>query len=277
MNLSGNYFTYAGVSSRKYGLIFANVETERITSLSGEVQSNTIFNKKDKRNYHVGELFEDSSMRFDAEVVTDDERVIDLKERREIEKWLFHQYDYRRLYTEKSYGAFSNTYEFVDGEEKRLYLNCRFVNAQKIEGNGGIAGYRFTIECDSCMAWQDEVAYEYTLSNNTDEANTTITVPADTDIIDYVYPKVTISIGSIGGSISISNLTDDAARLTAFDGLSPNVTVIMRGDGINYISGDYYQKFSRKNFVRFLSGSNELSITGNVTGIKFEFQNRRFL
>lgn len=277
MEFSGSYFIYSGTSSKQYGLIFANVETSRFGKISGEIKNNSIFNKRDKRNYIIGEDFSDSSVQFEAEIVTDDDRVIDLVQRREIEKWLFHQPSYRKLYTEPECDAFSDTYEFVDGVEKRLYLNCRFVNAEKIEGNGGIIGYRFTVECDSPMAWQDPMFYTYTINNASSSSNSTITIPVDSDIRDYIYPKVTLTIGSSGGDISISNITDDSIRVTAFTGLSPNITVIMRGDGVNYISGNYYQKFSQKNFIRLLDGDNTLSITGNIVKVEVEFNNRRYI
>jgi hypothetical protein len=277
MELSGNYFIYSGTHSKKFGLIFANVETDRFTKISGNIETNHIFNKKDKRNHIIGESFEDSPIQFDAEVITDDDHVIDRIERREIERWLFHQPGYRRLYTSHECHSFSDTYDFVDGVEKRLYLNCRFINGEKIEGNGGIIGYKFTVECDSCMAWQDEVSYEYDISNKSSTSNKTIAVVADTDIHDYIYPKVTINVGSSGGKISIINMSDDSTRVTSFEELSPNVTIIMRGDGVNYISEDYYYNFANKNFVRLLSGENKIQITGNVVSIKLEFQNRQYL
>ena len=277
MDLSGSYFEYNGVSSRKYGLIFANTDTERYLPISGETSSNTIFNKQENRRYFVGESFEDSPIQFEAEIFADHDRLINVFERREIEKWLFHQPDYCKLYTDMSCDTYGEAYELVNGMQKRLYLNARFINAEKIEGNGGLAGYRFTVECDSCLAWQDEVLYEFALTNNSSTSSSTIEIEVDTDLNDYVYPKVTIQTGSTGGAIQIINITDSSTRATSFVGLSPNVTIVMRGDGINYISGDYYQKFSNKNFIRLLDGNNKLIVTGDVVKLTFEFQNRRYL
>lgn len=273
MDLSGGYFEYNGTSSRKYGLIFAYLNTEEFVQLSGEVEPEVIFNKKSKRNYFVGESFESSPLRFDAEIIMDNDEVVTPFIRREIEKWLFHQRDYCKLYTDMDSDVFGETYELVNGAQKRLYLNCRFINPEKIESLNGLIGYKFTIECDSCMAWQDAVTYDYLLSSN----SSTIAVNVDTDLRDYVYPKVTIQTGSSGGDIQIINFTDDSTRSTSFINLSPNITLTMRGDGINYISGDYYKKFSNKNFIRLLDGENHISITGDVKKITFEFQNRRYL
>ena len=273
MDLSGSYFEYNGTTSRKYGLIFAHANTEEFEQLNGEIESVVIFNKKGKRNYFIGESFEDSPIKFEAEIITDNDSVIDRFMRREIEKWLFHQHTYCKLYTDMDCDTYGEAYELVNGIQKRLYLNCRFVNPEKIESGSGLIGYRFTVECDSCMAWQDPVTYTYDLSGS----SSTIVVNVDSDLKDYIYPKVTIQTGSSGGDIQIINFTDDNTRATSFVNLSPNITLTMRGDGINYISGDYYQRFSNKNFIRLLDGENQINITGDVKKITFEFQNRRYL
>lgn len=275
MDLYGCHFEYAGTPSRMYGLIIATVDTAKYVSLSGQTESHSFFNKKEKKKYHLGDSFDNSAMTFDAEVVSG--KNIDRTEQRIIEKWLFHQADFCKLYVDMKDDIYAETYEFVDGKQKRLYLNCRFVNPQKIENSGGLVGYRFTVECDSCMAWQDAVTFEYELDNTSEFSNSIITVNVDSDLNDYVYPKVTIQIGDVGGDIIISNNTDDASRLTSFVSLTPNVTVVMRGDGINYISGDNYMKFKDKNFIRLLDGENQIAIVGDVVGLSFEFQNRRFL
>lgn len=277
MDLSGSYFEYNGTTSRKYGLIFAHVETEEFEQLSGEIKSNVIFNKRGKRNYLIGESFEDSPLRFEAEIIMDNDQIIDRFLRREIEKWLFHQRDFCKLYADMDCDTYGEAYELVNGVQKRVYLNCRFVNPEKIEGNGGLMGYRFTVECDSCMAWQDPVICEYTLTPEAGTNDSVIAVEVDTDLRDYIYPKVTIQTGSSGGDIQIINYTDSSTRTTSFINLSPNITIVMNGDGINYISGEYYLKFSNKNFIRLLDGENTLFINGDVAKITFEFQNRRYL
>lgn len=273
----GSYFEYNGKSSRAYSLVFANVDTEQFLSLNGDIQQNVVFNKQDKRNYFIGESFADSPIQFKAEIVTDDGRVIDRFARREIEKWLFHRPAYCRLYTDMWCDSYGEAIDIVNGKSKRLYLNCRFTNPEKIEGNGGLVGYRFTVECDSSMAWQDAISYEFTTGHTGSSSNSIITIDVDTDLKDYIYPKVTITMGKAGGDITISNNTDNTSRLTSFSGLTANITFTMNGNGINYISGDNYLKFSNKNFIRLLDGENKLSVTGDVSKITFEFQQRRYL
>lgn len=277
MELSGSYFVYNGTSSRQYGLVFANANTDRLLAMIGEVGSVKVYNKSGKRNYFIGESFEDSPLVFDIEVVTDDDKGLDIYTRREVEKWLFRQTDYRKLYLDIACDPFGETYEIIDGEQKQLYLNCRFTNPEKLESNGGIVGYKFTVECDNRMAWQDPVTYEYTFDSTGETFNTVITVDVDTDISDYVYPKVVITMGSTGGDIIITNLTDDSTRTTSFVGLTQNITFTMKGEGINYVSGDNYLKFSSRNFIRLLDGENQISLYGDIAGISFEFQNQRYI
>jgi phage-related protein len=273
LDLSGSYFEYNGTTSRKYGLIFAHLNTDEVNQMNGEIESSVVFNKKGKRNYFIGESFEDSPLKFEAEIVMDSDKVINRFMRREIEKWLFHQHNYCKLYADMDCDTYGEAYELVNGVQKRLYLNCRFINPEKIESGNGLIGYKFMVECDSCMAWQDTVTYNYNLSGS----SSIIKINVDSDLRDYVYPKVTIQTGSSGGDIQIINFTDNPTRPTSFINLSPGITITMRGDGVNYISGDYYQKFSNKNFIRLLDGENELNITGDIKQITFEFQNRRYL
>ena len=275
MELTGSYFIYSGVSSRQYGLIFANVETDRITSLSGDIRPVSMFNRLDNRNYFSSYNHNESILTFDAEVVTDDDSCLNVFMARDIERWLFHRTGYQKLYVDPSCDVYGETLELIDGIEKRLYLNCVFTNPQRIEGNGGTVGYRFTIECDSSMAWQDAVIYDYDLSESY-SGEAFITVKVDTDLNDYVYPKVNIEMGSSGGDITIVNNTDSDSRLTSFVGLKKGITFTMNGNGVNYISEDYYSKFLNKNFIRLLDGENNISIIGNVKHISFEFQNRRY-
>lgn len=91
-----------------------------------------------------------------------------------------------------------------------------------------------------------------------------------------VYPKVTITTGDIGGDITIVNNTDSDIRLTSFVDLLPSTTFYMNGK-TNYISGNYYEKFSDKNFIRLLDGTNNLSVIGDIKSIVFEWQNMRYL
>ena len=272
MDVYGCHFEYAGISSRIYDLIIANVNTQRNISLAGTTQSISIFNKKEKKNYYVGDSYENSPLVFDMEVVT--ERPLHQTEVRKVEKWLFYQKGYKKLFIDIADDIDHETYSLIDGEEKRLYLNCRFINPEKLEYNGGIVGFKFTIECDTNMAYQEPVTITQTFVGT--EVNKTVVVDVDTDTADFTYPKVIIQTGTLGGNIQIVNQDDSSSRITSFITVPPLSQIIMHGK-TNFISGNYYEKFCHKNFIRLLDGENTFSIDGNVTSISFEWQNMRYL
>lgn len=158
MNLYGVHFTYNDIPSRKYNLIIANLSTERMTKISGEKSGHFVLNKALKSRYLVGDDYSDSYLAFEIEVVTCDDRAIEMNELREIENWLFTNSTFRPLFVDISDDPYGETYEVVYGDQKRLYLSCRFINAEKLEYNGGVIGFRCTLETDSTMLWQEPVS-----------------------------------------------------------------------------------------------------------------------
>lgn len=276
VDIYGSHFELGGITSRRYGLIIANVTTQRFTQLVGTINSNTVFDKRKKKRHLVGDSYSDSPLTFDIEIVTDDGRCIEQHRRREIEKWLFARHGYRRLYIDSADDIEGETHEIVDGILKRLYMNCRFVNPEKLEYSGGVVGYKATLEADSLMFWQDATIKEYVFAEESALNSQIITVKVDTDLDDFVYPVVTFVIGNEGGDIIIANNTDDGSRLTKFVDLPANSCITMKGE-TNYISGQYYEKFYNRNFIRLLDGANKIAITGDVVSIKFEWCNRRRL
>lgn len=280
-DIYGSHFTYGGVSSADRGLIFANVETDRFTQMAGTIAGVTIFNKSGKRNYLIDDDYSGSPLSFDIDIVTDDERTLTLEERRTIEKWMFNRHGYKKLYIyhndECGDPVVDDEYsETIEGSVKRLYMNCRFVNPTYLEYQGGIVGYRATLEADSGYWWQDAITKVYTLNNANASSSTQITVDVDTDIDDYTYPRISVVMNTGGGDFSITNNTDDGARLTSFTDIAANATVIIDSE-FNYVSGQYYLKFQDQNFPRLLDGSNTITVRGAVKSVTFTFNNRRNL
>lgn len=272
----GSHFEYGGLSSRYYNLIIANVDTDRLTQLHGQVEGVTVFSKIANKQYLVDDNYSSSPITFEIEFVTDSGHCLNHIERRHLEKWLFNRKNYQRLYMDIADDMLGETYEFVDGEQKRNYLNCRFVNPHRIEGNGGVVGYRATVEADSLMLWQDSVVKTFDVNNESSTSTSNITVEVDTDLDEYIYPVVTIELGDEGGDIAIFNNSDDSARMTRFTGIGQMASIVMKGE-LNYVSNQYYEKFYDRNFIRLLDGENVLTIAGNVRTITFEYSARRAL
>lgn len=271
----GVHFEYNGIQSRRYGLMIANIETERFNQTYGTRQGITLFNKSSLKRYLIDDDYSDSPITIDIEIVTDNQKIINPHERRTIERWLFGQTKYQKFYIDMADDSTGESFEYKNGEYKRLYLNCRFVNPTKIEYNGGIVGYKTTLEADSGMWYQDRTVQTFTLNHESSSSHSTIDVVVDTDLKRFTYPKVTLTTGDVGGNVTILNHADDIERTTQFSQLAANTSVILNGE-TNYISGQNFEKFYKQNFPRLLDGTNHIYIAGNIKTIKFEFYNRRF-
>ena len=285
------HFEYGGVSSKTYGLHFVNVGTERFINIQGQISGVNIFNKRSKRNYLVDTDYSSSPISYDIDIVTDDERTLDILEQKAIERWLFNRAKNMKLYIEPADDIECGTYdkyqivtsrpnsgqevgvvylvkssgttytakrwngdayedmpnviipasgttmteatgasgttitptitsEFtrMDGNQNtivahRRYLRCRFINPEKLEYNGGIVGYKVTLEADTGYWVEDPVTYSYSVGQSAGSTSN-ISLTPDTDTDTYIYPRVTVVSGSSGG------FTDGAKSRT----LSPVAT-----------------------------------------------------
>lgn len=276
MDLAGCHFTYADVSSREYNLWFAHCDTSDYTQINGTTKPVTVFNYRGNRQYFIGDSYKDSPCAIDVEFVTDDDRTLSPQEMRDIERWLFNRKNYYKLYIDIADDCNGECYQIVDGKESRFYFNCRFTNPLKIYGNGGVVGFKARMECDSYMLWQDPITKTFAINGTSIMSGKVIDIDVDTEVNDYVYPKVTIQMASAGGNITIINNTDDTSRRTTFRSLTGSITFTINGN-INYVSGGNYIKFYDRNFIRLIPGTNKIGIAGAITNITFEWENRRYL
>ena len=303
----GSHFEYGGIISnfasqsqtlfpavRGYGLILVSAGTERMTRISGDISGVTVFRKKQAARTLIDNDYSDFPITFEIDIVTDNDSCIPVNDRRLIERWLFNSHNYRKLYIDPSDDCDGEMSETIGGATKRLYLNCRFMNAERLEFNGGIVGYHATLEADSGLWWQDAVTTELITapsggwpSPSATETVLSKSVSVDTDLPHDTYPKVTITVGSSGvtsngetsyGYVSLLNSTFLMSETSFYDLRSNNVIVL---DGnTNYVSGQYYEKMDGRHFPRMQNGTNTFTIRyGNcvITSIVFEFNNRRML
>lgn len=276
IDIYGSHFTFGDKSSREYGLILATEASDRLTAISGSISAVNIFDKKSKKNYLIDDDYSDSPLRQTIVILTDNDQYINASELREIEKWLFNRHSFRKLYIDFDDDCLSQTYELLNGETTQLYLNCRFVNAQRLEYNGGIVGYKTELETDSGYWWQEQTEQSFTINNATDSSVSVITVNVDTDIDDYTYPEVVVTMGEDDGDIIIINNSDSSTRIFRINDVTADTQITIKS-GLNYISGDYYGNCVGLNFPRLIDGENHISIQGKLASIKYRFQNRRFL
>ena len=164
----------------------------------------------------------------------------------------------------------------------RTYLNCIFVDPERIETNEGVFGWKCTVECDAPMGWEEPITFTNTFDEPSSSMNETFDLITNNDSREYIYPTVRITTGSSGGTISIANTTDSTTRLTGFTNLNPNTTFVMHGEtnSITNTAGatnNYYELFTKRNFLRLLDGTNRIRVQGDVKKIEIEYQNMREL
>lgn len=270
----GSHFEYAGISSRQYGLIIASVDTEEYRAIAGTMSGHLVYDKKNNKQSIVGNDYSEP-LSFEVNIISDNGFAPDYFDRREIEKWLFNRSTFKKFYLDMTDDIYGESYEVIDGEQKRLYLNCRFINAERLYYNGGIIGYRATLEADGPMWWQDTISKTFTIVDRPSY----VTVTVDSDISDYIYPVVKfITRGTLvdDGSVYIKNNSDGSGGTTAFEHLSTNSLITI--DSVhNFVSGQHYLNMNQKNFPRLLDGENIIRVSGDIASITFEFNNRRFL
>ena len=273
MDLYGKHFTYAGISSREYDLVITSMTSSVFSRVRGEERSEKFYGRKAWRDYSLGTIWDGSPVSFSVEVAR--QTALSAEEIRQIEKWLFNRTSYAKLYMDAEDDYDNETSETIDGQVKRLYLNCKMTNPSKLRYDSGIVGFSFTMECDSGFAHQDAITKIFDIAGDQDFSGL-LALDIDSDMPGYLYPKVTITTGSSGGDITIINMTDSSTRQTRILSVPASTSVILNGE-INYVSSGYYTSFPGQNFLRLLDGENSISVTGDVATLKFEWSNVRNL
>lgn len=166
LNFYECHFEYDGISSREYNLIIAKLDTSDFKPIVGRKKGAFLFNRKEKANELMGDDYEDSPLSIEIELVKCDGIPFDLKTLRKAERWLFTNSIFRRMYIDMDDDKYGETYELIDGVQKRLYFNCRFLYPEKIESMGGVIGFKCTLETDSLMLWQDETTHVMQFQNS---------------------------------------------------------------------------------------------------------------
>lgn len=289
-DLYGSFFQFNGQSSEPYHLVFANIETKRNRQLYGTIKSETIFNKTNKTKYLIGDNYDDYPFSFEIEIVTEDGRTIDEASRREIEKWLFNLNSYKKLYM---YNCNENTGVTTLGN---IYLNCRFINPERIEYNGGVVGYYATLESDSGSWWEDvECTYENN-NGSTEQSNShSFCVEVDSCPVDFIYPDIEVEMKStIGGSARDMNflqIRNNSDTVLSSGSASLSYRTLYLADIVDNgstIKIDNETKQITKNntlispdaltsldFPRLKNGANNFIIKGGDATIKFNYKTRR--
>ena len=254
IEIYGKHFVYNDVYSSQYNLIIANVETSRETRLSGGKNGNFVFNKATKTRYLIDDDYADSPMSFEIDIVTCDGRAIELQTLKKIERWLFTNSTFKKLYVDIADDPFGETYELVYGYQKRLYLNCRFLAPEKLEYNNGVVGFRCTLETDSTMLWQDEVSASFDFSEAIypeEEGSTTRLLRGDVDFDGQItaLDAQTILMAAADIMAGLDNpLTEEQTAVADMDG-DGEITVLDAQIALQTYAADLVRYPTEKTYI----------------------------
>lgn len=259
-------------------LVFANLNTSRFMGLYGEVSGVNILTRADKRRILVDDDYSNFPLSIEIELLRDDGAPIPKNRQRNLESILFGTLSYRNMFIDPNDDPDGEYYEDIDrqGEiqRKRLYLRVRFVNPERIEYDCNVYGYKFTLETDSGMWWQETIGYHYYSGNYNEDTEISFTLQVNSDIYGYTYPSVAFYANHNGGDITWCNTDDSTTRLTTLVNVSASSLVHMDGR-TNFVDENYYRRFQNMNFPRLKNGSNRIVVSGAIAEVDVDVINRR--
>jgi phage-related protein len=173
-----------------------------------------------------------------------------------IATWLFGQMNYKVLRVCQN--------DMID-----TYFNCFLTAPQIVREGNMIRGLSATVLCDAPWGWREGKEYDYNWGDNTYQIDDTIILNNENSNNFYTYPtSLKIYANIFGGSVTITNTTDNNRAFIL--NLLPEEVVTLDCDH-QFISSTLVQypliNFN-KNWLRFLQGTNNLTISGNISEIK---------
>ena len=268
-----NNFEYDGINSKKYGLFFGHIDTERLKQICGNLEYNQVFYPSLNRQEIHGVNKDEFPLSFDLEIISAEP--ISYRSAKEIKKWLFNSPVYKKLYASR---IKDKTIEKINGEEKRRYVECVFANPEAMFYADGLHGWKCTCILSSGWAFQDEIKIEYSFAEPNTE--TEIIIPVDSDNGDYIYPSFTMKADNSSAkmNIQLKNKSDNS-RIMEMDGV-PASTVISVLSDIGVItdnaSQSLYKFLKAQKFLRLVNGDNIISVKG-ITSLTIRYQNVRYI
>lgn len=258
MSFYGKSFIYNGVPSDTYGLFINSIDAQAVNKTMG---SNALEIMEQKIYRRATPFFFGSTpsqkLSFPFSAFSDRELMAD--EFQAVQKWLFSSRTYKRL-------------QVVQDDMQEVYFNCFMNNPEIVRVGNLIQGFGCTVECDSPFAYRFPKTVTYTYTQPT-VSSTKIFYNYSDDGGDYLYPTLSITVNSFGGTVTIRNV-NESLRETQFTSLSPN-EVLTVNCGLQTISSSTGLRrlgnFNKK-FLRLLPGKNELRISGSVASLSITTQ-----
>lgn len=264
-----NTFEYDGINSKKYGLFFGHVDTERLKQICGNLEYNQVFYPSLNRQEIHGVNKDEFPLSFDLEIISAEP--ISYWSAKEIKKWLFNSPTYKKLYASR---IKDKTIEQINGEEKRRYVECVFTNPEAMFYADGLHGWKCTCTLSSGWAFQDGIEITYT------DFTENIVIPVDSDNGDYIYPTFTFSTAATDSLMSptIKNMSDNNRTMILKDIKAQTEVYVDSAVGTitDNTGTSLYPHLVDQKFLRLVNGDNVLQISG-ISELTIKYQNVRYI
>jgi phage-related protein len=258
MGFSGREIIFNGIPSSFYNLYLETPDGAESESPAGSsVEPIIEENIRRPVPYLLG-VRHTPVLSFDIALYSPDE--LDAKFTQLALRWLTGNATYKKL-------------QIVQDDLSDIYFNCLITNTRIHRVGNKIQGLRFHVVCDSQWAWSFDqslslsfpgtapTSYPFKIYNQSDDQG------------GYLYPLVSFTMKPGGGAVYIRN-KNDADRLCSFGALSAFEKITIDNDlkiitsSLNLLRiGNF-----NKHWFRLLPGMNELSVTGNISSLQFDYK-----
>jgi hypothetical protein len=180
-----------------------------------------------------------------------------------VSSWLFGQMDYQEL-------------QICQSDMQDIKINCFLTSPQVTRVGNFIQSMTTTVVADSPWGWSEPKTYTYTFADSYSSSQDIVFLNESANNF-YTFPTSLIITANIfGGSISITNTTDNNRVFTLgtiTDPLLPNEVITMNPDAQTISSNLVTYPISKfnLNWLRLLSGYNLLTIEGNVSSVSLTY------
>ena len=258
MSFLGNYFNFAGINSKDFGLKIVSINGNLTDVPSGSgYEYQSISAVRNPRKLFLG-LKESNALEFTIEIVS--ENPVDLPTFLRIKHWLFGNIGYQKLQIE------SEWYE-------DFYFNCILKSTEDIKFGGECFGLRCNVECDS------PYAYTFPQTNIYNFDSSAINYFEFDNFSAEIYglrPIIEFKLSNSGKDFKILNLKTN--RIFEMTNLVPNevITVDNQNELITSSTGlNRFKNLSRnknQGYFSLVHGVNKLECHGLLNYLKITYQ-----
>ena len=245
----GNSFIYNGIPSEFFNLYIGGLgDSGESTTMGSDVSLLTQKIFRRPQPFLMG-VEQTPVLSFPISAYVPGE--LDAPEYSAVAVWLFSQQKYKQL-------------RICQEDMQDIYFNVFFTAPEVVRVGNIIRAFNATIVCDSVWGYKSPKSYSYGDYSGYSMSDV-IKFINESANSGYTYPKtLTITANVFGGSVTITNLTDNNRQFIFT--LSPNEVItldcdlqIVTSTVESYPLGNF-----NKHWLRFVRGYNQLLVEGNI-------------